>query len=287
MRVIDITGKYSLKIFLRMAGLAIFILMVNLFLVLPSFAKTVGITVIINPEEVRPSARFTIEGQSYQSGETALVEGKTNYVVSFSEVNGWRAPADAVISVWQQDITYSGNSTYERLEDVPEIVINDTSKWPLWPRQSSNANVWEPYSFTSIGRDVVSWVTFSPMEGNTFFWLSDLRVIVRTGELAYSRVNPNFNSVGQTYEYIAENTLKAFPSTLGDILGDLRDYAVIPSYMENWMTLTENDVSQDYPNQDFDSSWFSFSGWMDFLRGEAGFELEDSGHAPYPNVGRG
>ena len=50
--------------------------------------------------------------------------------------------------------------------------------------------------------------------------------------------------------------------------------------MENWMTLTENDVSQDYPNQDFDNSLFSFSGWMDFLRGEAGFELEDSGHAP-------
>jgi len=280
MKWADITGKFSLKIFLRMAGLAICILMVNLFLVLPSFAKTVGITVIIYPEEVRSSARFIIEGQEYQSGEEALVEGKTNYAISFSEVYGWRAPADAVVSVGQQDITYSGNTTYELLGDVSELEINDISKWPLWPRQSDNANVWEPYSFTSIGRDVVSWVTFSPMEGNTFFWLSDLRVIVRTGELDYSRVTPDFDSVGQTYEYIAENTSKAFPSTLEDIISDLRGYAVLPSYMENWMTLTENDVSQDYPNQDFDSSWLSFSGWMDFLRGDAGFELEDSGHAP-------
>ncbi len=280
MRWTDITGIITHNKSHRIISFPIMIVVICLLLVTPSFAKTVGITVIIYPEEVRSSARFIIEGQEYQSGEEALVEGKTNYVVSFSEVYGWRAPADAVVSVWQNDITYSGNTTYELLGDVSGLKINDISKWPLWPRQSENANVWEPYSFTSIGRDVVSWVTFEPMEGNSFFWLSDLRVIIRTGELDYSRVSPNFNSVGQTYKYIAENTMKAFPEVLGDIISDLREDAVIPSYMENWMTVTENDVSQDYPNQDFDNSWFSFSGWMDFLRGDAGFKLEDSGHAP-------
>ncbi len=276
----DITRKLTSNQSHRIISFSILTLTICLLLVTPSFAKAVGITVVIYPEEVRSSARFIIEGQEYLSGETALVEGKTNYVISFSEVYGWRAPADVVVSVKQQDIVYSGNTTYELLGDVSELEINDISKWPLWPRRSSNANVWEPYSFTSIGRDVVSWVTFEPMEGNSFFWLSDLRVIVRTGELSYARVSPDFDSVGQTYKYIAQNSLKAFPSTLGDILGDLRDHAVIPSYMENWMTVTENEVSQDYPNQDFDSSWFSYSGWMDLLRGDAGFELEDSGHAP-------
>lgn len=266
----------------RLIRLSFFALAVLLLIASPSFAKIVGLTVIIYPEEVRGSARFIIQGREYVSGQTVNVEGQTQYVVSFSEVTGWRKPADITVHLKNKDLTLSGSSTtYEFLGGSETLEINDIPKWPIWPRKSLDANVWEPYSFTSIGRDVVSWVTFDLFsEDNPFFFVSDLRVIVRTGELTYARVSPNFDSFGQTYKYIVENTLKAFPSTLGDILGDLRNYAVIPSYMENWMTKTENELSEDYPNQDFDSSWFSFSGWMDFLRGDAGFELEDSGHAP-------
>ena len=149
---------------------------VSFFLVSPAFAKTVGITVTIYPEEVRDYARFIIQGQEYRSGSTASVESSTNYPISFTQVPGWKAPKDDVITVKNRDISWPGDdrskSTYEQLEEVPGIVIHGKSKWPLWPRTSSNANVWEPYSFTSIGRDVVSWVTFEPMLNNPFFWLS-------------------------------------------------------------------------------------------------------------------
>jgi hypothetical protein len=282
MRRMDVRGIFSGNCPYQLIKLFFITIVALLLFSTPSYAKVVGLTVIINPEGVRSSARFIIQGQEYVSGQTVSVEGQTQYVVSFSEVTGWRKPANITVHLKNKDLTLAGSATtYEFLGGDETLEINDITKWPIWPRQSTDANVWEPYSFTSIGRDVVSWVTFDLFsENNPFFFVSDLRVIVRTGELTYARVSPNFDSFGQTYKYIAENTLKVFPSALGDILDDLRDYAVIPSYMENWMTITENDVSQDYPNQDFDSSWFSFSGWMDFLRGDAGFELEDSGHAP-------
>ena len=257
---------------------------VSFFLVSPAFAKTVGITVTIYPEEVRDYARFIIQGQEYRSGSTASVESSTNYPISFTQVPGWKAPKDDVITVKNRDISWPGDdrskSTYEQLEEVPGIVIHGKSKWPLWPRTSSNANVWEPYSFTSIGRDVVSWVTFEPMLNNPFFWLSDLRFVIRTGELQYASVRPGFDRISQQYKYIAADDLRSFPSSLEDIQDDLREYAVIPSFESNWMTFTENDVPQVFPNQDFSDSWFSFNDWMDFLRGDAGFKLEDSGHAP-------
>lgn len=251
----------------------------------PAFA--VSLTVVLNPNEVTGSARFTVTYKDKndivtlgpnESGTTLDLNANSNYNISYSQVNDYREPATETIRLGKEDFTH--NVSYEYLGGGEDIDVPDVTTWPIWPRTIINADVWEPYSFTSIGRDVVSWVTFDQLESNPGFFVSDFRVIVRTGELQYQRVSPNF-SYSQDYWYDAGTTRKDYPSDLSGMIADLRSFSVFPTYVSGWMTQTIDEIPTTYPNQDF-GSWLGFSEWMDFLRGEGatGFRLEDSGHAP-------
>jgi hypothetical protein len=245
-------------------------------------AKWAWITVTISPEEVTGTARWYLQaGDLHQSGDTVKVNASDNiyYTVHFTEVEDYQAPSNATVEVTVGE-TRNVSGEYVVSSGDTGVTVNSIANWPLWPQKRASYNVWEPYSFTSIGRDVVSWVVFDPMEGNPTFWLSDLKVMIKTDELTYTRVTPNLDYSYQDYCYIVGTSFKDFPTTLGGIESDLRSFSVHPVYDADWMTSEVNGSSMDYPNQDFSDSWFSYSEWLNFLRGDAGFELEDSGHAP-------
>lgn len=267
--------RWFLTVFLCLT----FVLAVGASLTAGAGQQWVPVTVMIDPPEVRGTARFILENKQYVSGDTKSVKADKYYTIQFTSVDGYQTPADILVFVRPGDnITVTG--TYLPSGGEPDTTVNDITRWPLWPQIRSVYNVWEPYSFMSIGRDVTSWVTFYPMEGNPTFWLSDLNVIIKSGELSFTKTGPDFDYSGQAYGYVTGGDLHDFPSSLSGILDDLRANAILPEHMTSWMTYVAGDTSEHYPNQDFDDSWFSYSGWKDFLRGDAGFDLEDSGHAP-------
>ena len=57
-------------------------------------AKWAYITVVIDPEEVRGTARFIISGNQYVSGHTVRVNAQDNqnYTVQFTAVEGYQSP---------------------------------------------------------------------------------------------------------------------------------------------------------------------------------------------------
>lgn len=253
-----------------------------LFLVgdLPARAATwVDLTVTIGPAEVANSARFILGGDDHASGTTISVLASTNYVIEFTDVAEFQKPGPITVYVAREPVSVTATYVPSSAGD-PGVTVSDMTVWPLWPRKRIAYNVWEPHSFLSVGRDVVAWVIFDPMADNPTFWVSDLNIMVRTGDIAYSTVIPDFSYAGQSYHFVAGGVLRDFPTALTGIIDDLRSHAVTPGYMGAWMTETSGDISENFPNQDFNVSWFSYSGWLDFLRGNAGFELEDSGHAP-------
>ncbi|MCD6182694.1 MAG: hypothetical protein J7K01_00100 [Thermovirga sp.] len=236
------------------------------------------IQVTIDPEEVRDSARWYLKaGDLKRSGETVEVNTKDEiyYTIHFTSVDGYNTPSDITVEV-EAGETSVVTGTYEATGGSSDVVVSDKAKWPLWPQKTAQYNVWEPYSFTSIGRDVISWVTFDPMEGNETFWLSNLYIMIQTETESFRKANIDLDDLNQEYWYVKGTTMKDFPSALSGIKDDLRDSAVIPEYDEDWMSYE----SANYPNQDFDS-WLGYSEWLDFLKGDAdGIELADSGHAP-------
>lgn len=129
------------------------------------------IQVTIDPEEVRDSARWYLKaGDLKRSGETVEVNTKDEiyYTIHFTSVDGYNTPSDITVEV-EAGETSVVTGTYEATGGSSDVVVSDKAKWPLWPQKTAQYNVWEPYSFTSIGRDVISWVTFDPMEGNETF----------------------------------------------------------------------------------------------------------------------
>ncbi|MDN5319326.1 MAG: hypothetical protein PWR00_1289 [Thermovirga sp.] len=239
------------------------------------------ITVTIYPEEVRADARWYITlGDLKQSGETVKVNtsDEVYYTIYFKDDVAGYIPPSPITVIVNRDETVAVSGTYTSSGGSSEVSVFDVTNWPLWPRKTAQYNVWEPYSFTSIGRDVVSWVTFDPLEGNETFWLSNLYIMVQTETQDFKKATIDLDNTQQFYKYIIDSgALKDFPSSLSGIRSDLIDNAVVPEYVENWMTYQ----SEDYPNQDFDSSWFHYDNWLNFIKGDvSGIELADSGHAP-------
>ncbi len=236
--------------------------------ILPADAVTQGATwSIISPVSSGPHA----------SGETVVVDGHTQYTVRI-DCPGYQPPAENPFPVYVQNKLVSKEITLIK-STTPPVTISDITLWPTWPVRGTTSAVWEPSSFLSIGRDVVAWVTFERLASNENFFKANLSVMVKVSDTSFPPVDIDFDYGSQVFKMIPQNQFLDFPTSYTSALaGYLQSKSVLKGYSANWMT--NNAVS--YPNQNFSNSqtWFNMGEWNDFLKGNAGFELADSGHAP-------
>jgi len=263
------------------------------------------ITIYITPAEVTGSAQWYITyDDKHSSGESQTVNLKNDvvYTIQFTSVEGYQAPANLTVQFASGQTSFSTTVEYIPVGGDEKVTV-DVPNWPLWPQKRTSYSVWEPYSFTSIGRDVMAWVVFdNPDTANPTFWVSDLKVTIMdtivsgdVEETIVTKVEPEFSDSVQTYGYIQGGQIHEFPATLSGVVDDLRDYAIIPEYVpgvdsSEWWLMYDPDelVSGDeeyYANQDFDTSWLGYDEWITFLQEGIEIEsvqyvLEDSGHAP-------
>jgi len=263
------------------------------------------ITIYITPAEVTGSAQWYItSNKKHSSGESQRVNLKNDvvYTIQFTEVEEYQAPPNLTVQFAPDQTSFSTTVEYVAVGGDENVTV-DVPNWPLWPQKRTSYSVWEPYSFTSIGRDVNAWVLFdNPDPDNPTFWVSDLKVTIMDTVLTegvektiVTKVEPEYLDSGAIYGYIQGGQIHEFPDTLSGIEEDLRDYSVIPEFVpgvdgsEFWLMHDPNElVSGDeeyYANQDFATSWFGYGDWITFL--QEGIEvdgvqyvLEDSGHAP-------
>jgi hypothetical protein len=228
------------------------------------------ITIYIAPAEVAGSAQWYItSNKKHSSGETQSVNLKNDvvYTIQFTEVEGYQAPANLTIQFAPDQTSFSTTVEYVPVGGDENVTV-DVPNWPLWPQKRTSYSVWEPYSFTSIGRDVNAWVLFdNPDADNPTFWISDLKVTIsqtKGGITTVTRVTPEYPESGQTYGYIQGGEIHDFPDLLSGIVSDFRNYAVIPEYVPDsvgdwWMKYEPESADPEYyANQDFDSSWFDY-----------------------------
>lgn len=170
------------------------------------------------------------------------------------------------------------------------MLEGDIEDWPVWPEARSIEFVDPPYSFLSVGRDVISWVEFS--EYNTYedFLTATLRVKGKLEDRSFKEFDVDHTIDGndpfQQLLYISENNQRK-PIDLSwqkeNNSCDLCDEAVIRQYVEKWLKVeSEDEGPLFFANQDFDADgWFEASKWVAFMEGsENSFYLMDTGHAP-------
>ncbi|MFA0888971.1 MAG: hypothetical protein ACC613_07745 [Synergistales bacterium] len=164
----------------------------------------------------------------------------------------------------------------------------DTSYWPTWPSPDSRINgleVWEPATFLSIGRDVISWVYFGTRPSDDGFVSADLNFLVKKTETDSSihTFEPNI-STGDSLFVVPGNSAILSPTNT-EILTGLRGtsalpVAVFPEYKDAWLMTNTTSI----PNEHFrnDQAWLNLDDWRSFLRGNysASFKYADTGHAP-------
>lgn len=175
-------------------------------------------------------------------------------------------------------------------EAVSATYVNVSSDvWPTWPEPDSRIlpgiEVWEPATFLSIGRDVISWVYFGTRPSNDGFVSADVNYLVKKTQTDSSihTFEPTISDSDSLFVVLGNMALQS--PTNNEILAGLRGSSgapigVLPEYKDDWL---RNNASV-FPNEHFrnDQTWLNLDDWRNFLRGNysASFKYADTGHAP-------
>ena len=96
---------------------------------------TVGdLRVLINPSEIRPYARWTINSTEYEHNQVVELN-PGEYTVSFKKLGGWQEPDDAVANVTAGELTTISGSYTEQIwfieqnEDYPFLGVELMHGW--------------------------------------------------------------------------------------------------------------------------------------------------------------
>lgn len=161
--------------------------------------------------------------------------------------------------------------------------------WPTWPERDSRIlpgiEVWEPATFLSIGRDVISWVYFGTRPTDDGFVSADVNYLVKKTQTDSSihTFEPTISGSDSLFIVPGNSALQSPTNT--EILTGLRGssgapVAVLPEYKDDWL---HNDILT-FPNEHFrnDQAWLNMDDWRNFLRGtySSSFKYADTGHAP-------
>ncbi len=176
----------------------------------------------------------------------------------------------------------------ERSVSAATSINVSTDVWPTWPNPNGRINgmeVWEPATFLSIGRDVISWVYFGTRPSDDGFVSADVYYLVKKSATDGSihTFEPDIAATDALFIVPGASAIQS--PTNSEILTGLRGSsgapaAVFPEYRDIW--LSNNAVG--YPNEHFrdNQAWLDLDDWRNFLRGtySASFKYADTGHAP-------
>jgi len=219
------------------------------------------------------------------SGGDSFVYGVTDWRKANGHSTGNLSNANkdsATVTISIDEVTTS--------PDQGNATISDISLWPLWPDPSEvSYNPLEPLSFTSVGRDVISYIEFSQPSPANAAWGGILRVMrkeednsfpVLTNDLSFETSGYGMRYYNPTYGSLEK--FKNNDSINTHMVSVMRNNSVIPQYSGEWFSFASPDIA--YPNQDFSADTWLLS-WYSFLEGtenepKAGETLADSGHGP-------
>lgn len=159
---------------------------------------------------------------------------------------------------------------------IGSVSDTDLANWPTWPKKARTTNVWEPATFTSIGRDTMAWVDFDPVSSNPSMIKAGLFFLSKDpNSTIYRTVIPSTGSL-VSFDVVWNTNTAPFPSNYdSQFLSNLRNNSILPVSKENWL---EGSFPNEFPIAS--GGWPNFSLWESFFRGNSDFVFADTGHAP-------
>jgi len=206
-------------------------------------------------------------------------------------------------------IAVLGSLLGARASNAADVSVN-AGKWPVWPEPYVRINerdITEPAMFLSIGREVVPWTFFgdTTVDSNNYIKLVGANFYVTVEKftyddvgdkqiLSYETIPPTITDEDDLF-MIAQNS-HVDTTSVSDIAYNLRETAVFPEYVSNWITYTVDSEDVQVANESFlaDRSadkYVYINDWKDFLVKDLAYlnlpgvdsadvVYADSGHAP-------
>lgn len=215
-------------------------------------------------------------------------------------------------------IAVLGSLLGARASSAVDVYVN-AEKWPMWPEPYVRINerdITEPAMFLSIGREVVPWTYFgdTTVDSNNYVKLVGANFYVTVEKFTYDyEYDPEENKIKKVKRIlsyvttpptisdeddlfmIAQNS-HVDTTSVSDIAYNLREIAVFPEYVSNWITYTVDSEDVQVANESFlaDRSvdeYVYINDWKDFLVRDLAYlnlpgvdsadvVYADSGHAP-------
>ena len=185
------------------------------------------------------------------------------------------------------------------------LITDHVDYWPLWPNpiaidNPKNEDLKDPFSFTTVGRELLNWVDFEmPLNSNEEISPADVVWGMTLSTIDFSLESPDIytdepQSYSSTsdylYYFVSSDDEHTFSET--NLTSDLETYSVIPSYLYPWGWIDLAGVTSDhFANQPSETLWRDYGWeWINFIQGSVSryddgtrsYYMADSGNGtPY------